>query len=201
MCEMQNGVWFDPTPPLYNFSIATGQNVPDKELAPTVDHTYNSSSGHFAYWHRPSHALHTDVDGRLSIPIFELTKHMCLNFAYYVKSSESTRNTTFLAVAIKGCYTATLWVMHADDTQGWNTAEIQLLDLTCNVTIRFDVWPDIFNAVSVALDDIVIDICPRYETTTTSISTGHSPRLRISEFSLQIFDYFLDDSELNISFS
>ena len=62
MCGMQNGTWFDPRLPLYNFTVVTGENVPDKELAPVADHTHNSSSGHFLYWHRPMNASHTDMD-------------------------------------------------------------------------------------------------------------------------------------------
>ena len=54
MCEMQNDAWVDPDFPPYNFTVVTGENAPDKELAPATDHTYNSSSGHFAYWHHPS---------------------------------------------------------------------------------------------------------------------------------------------------
>lgn len=178
MCGMQNGAWFDPKLPLYNFTIETGENVPDKELAPATDHTYNSSTGHFVYWHRPINATHTDMDGYLSTPMFELHEHMCLNFAYYVKSSnESITNGTYLIVHLKGCYTTTLWVMHTDDTLGWKTAQIQLNDLTCNITISFDVSPNMLDAVSVALDDISVDICPRYKTTTTPVPSGHSARL------------------------
>jgi hypothetical protein len=175
-CGMQNGAWYDPELPLYNFTIVTGQTVPDKDLAPATDYTYNSSSGHFLYWHRPSNAIHTSMDGRVSTPMFEQREHMCLNFAYYVKSSQSVSNGTYLMVYLKGCYSITLWAMHTDDTQGWETAVVPLLDETCNVTIRFDVSPYIFSAVSVALDDIVVDICARYITTTTAVSAGNSAR-------------------------
>jgi hypothetical protein len=177
ICEMQNGVWLNPELPLYNFTIVTGKSAPAEELAPATDHTYNSSLGHYLFWHRLSDAPHTDMDGCVSTPIFEQRQHMCLNFAYYIKSSESINNGTYLTVYIKGCYTRTLWSMHTDDTQGWKTAEIQLLDYMCNITISFDVSPDIFNVVTVALDDIIVDICPRYLTTTTPIPTGHSSTL------------------------
>jgi hypothetical protein len=186
LCEMQNGVWWDLELPLYNFTIVTGENAPDKELSPNRDHTYNSSSGHFAYWHRPSIAQHTSMDGRLSTPIFELRDHMCLNFAYYVKSSRSISNRTYLSASIRGCYRTTLWVVHTDDTLGWQTAQIQLSDLTCNVTIWFDVSPDIFNAVSVALDDIVVDICPRYITTTNPVPYSHSARFATNIYLLGV---------------
>jgi hypothetical protein len=173
MCEMQNGVWFDPNLPLYNFTISTAENVPDKELAPTTDHTYNSSAGHFL--HRPLNAPHTGMHGRVSIPMFQQHEHMCLNFAYYVKSSASINNGTYLTVYIRGCYGTALWSMNTDDTLGWKTAETQLLDLRCNVTIRFDVMPGISNAVSVALDDVIVDICSRYRT--TPVPTDHSTQL------------------------
>ncbi|UJR07076.1 hypothetical protein I4U23_011364 [Adineta vaga] len=183
MCEMQNSLWFDPERPVHNFTLTTGENVPDKSLAPMTDHTYNTSSGHFAYWHQPLGSPHTDRDGCLSIPIFELHEHLCFNFAYYIKSMNSIRNGTVLTVSIKGCYSSTLWVIRTDDTLGWKTDRIQLLDLTCNVTIWFNIMADIKNSVSVALDDITIDTCPRYTTTTIS---GYSPSLAINIYLLMI---------------
>jgi hypothetical protein len=189
-CQMQNGVWFNPELPLYNFTIVTGETVLNKELAPSIDHTYNSSFGHFFYWYRPSNAAHTSMDGLVSIPTFEQRDHMCLNFAYYIKSSQSINNESFLGVHIKGCYQTTLWVVRTDDTDGWKTDQVQLLDLTCNVTIWFDVWPSISSAVSVALDDLLIDICPRYITTTASISAGYSLRSTNDVF-LQIILLFI----------
>lgn len=180
MCDMKNGIWYDPQIPLYNFTVATGENVPDKELAPATDHTHNSSSGHYLYWHRPARSAHTSMDGRVSLPIFEQHKHLCLRFAYYINSSEVTKNNTMLVIYLKGCYTATLWGLHADDTQGWQTDEIQLNDVSCNVTISFDAWPDIYNAVSVALDDIVVDTCSRYLTTTTAIPSGQPAQFAIN---------------------
>lgn len=178
MCEMQNGVWFDPELPLYNFSTVTGESAPDRELAPSTDHTLNSSSGHFLYWHHPTHTIHTRIDGRVSTPIFEQREHMCLNFAYYINSSDEIRkNGTYLTASVKGCYRTSLWVVNTDSTQGWTTAEVQLLDYTCNITIWFDVSGDIVNAVVVALDDISVDICSRYLTTTTGVPVGHSARL------------------------
>ncbi len=103
---------------------------------------------------------------------------MCLNFAYYVKSStESIRNGTYLTIYFKECHRNTLWVMNTDDTLDWETAQVQFLDGQCNYTLSFHVSPNIFDAVSVALDDISVDICPRYTTTTTPVPSGHSARL------------------------
>ncbi|CAF4957622.1 unnamed protein product, partial [Rotaria magnacalcarata] len=35
-----------------NFSIFTGETIPNPELGPTRDHTTNSSSGGFLLWNR-----------------------------------------------------------------------------------------------------------------------------------------------------
>ena len=171
-------------PPLYNFSIFTGLTVPNKELAPSVDHTTNSSSAGFAYWHRPTDGEHTARDGRLSTPIFELREHMCLSFAYFIKSSASVSNGTYLVADLKGCYATNLWVLDRDDTLGWQTAEIQLLDLTCNITIGFTVSSAIANAVSVVLDDVVVDTCPRFVTTTSSAPFSNSSKFTFNSYLL-----------------
>ena len=185
-CGMQNGAWYDPVPPLYNFSIFTGLTVPDKELAPSVDHTTNSSSGGFVYWHRPANGGHTARDGRLSTPIFELREHLCLSFAYFIRSSASVNNGTYLVVDLKGCYATNLWVLNRDDTQGWQTDTIQLLDLTCNITIGFALSSSVADAVSVALDDVVVDTCPRYITTTASTPSSNSSKFTFNAFLLPL---------------
>ncbi|CAF1631772.1 unnamed protein product [Adineta ricciae] len=167
MCEMENGLWFDPQRPVHNFSLTSGELVPDKEIAPSKDHTYNTSSGHFAYWHQPFDSPHTNMDGCLSTPIFELTEHMCLTFAYYIKSVKVDRNGTVLSIYIKGCGFRPLWAVRTDDTLGWQTDEIPLVGYKCNVTIWFNIMANLKNSVSVALDDISVDICARYRTTTT----------------------------------
>jgi len=174
MCDMQNGIWLTPELPVYNFTIMTGENasVVD-DLAPTTDHTYNSSSGHYIHWHRLSrHAPHTDMDGCISLPVLEPPEHMCLYFAYYIKSEEVRENITQIAVHSKKCSGSrgALWVLNADDTQGWQTAEVPIMDSDCNVTLWIIAWPDISNIMTVALDDFSVDICSRYVTTTTSPS-------------------------------
>ncbi|UJR24606.1 hypothetical protein I4U23_005981 [Adineta vaga] len=186
MCAMQNSIWFDPQLPLHNFTIVTGENVPDKALAPTTDHTYNTSSGHYAYWHQPLNSLHTDMDGCLSTPIFELQKQSCLTFAYYIKSLNNVRNGTLLFIRIKEIHQSTLWSVRTDDTLGWQTDEVPLISHSGNVTIWFTIMADLGNSVSVALDDINVDICARYRTTTTPIPTGYSTRLVINTFLLII---------------
>ncbi|CAF0746456.1 unnamed protein product [Adineta ricciae] len=47
-CGMTNN---DPFfPPTANFTVVTGETLPNKELGPNRDHTTNSTTGGFLYW-------------------------------------------------------------------------------------------------------------------------------------------------------
>jgi hypothetical protein len=170
---MINGDRFSP--PTYNFSVFTGETVPNKQLGPTRDHTTNSTTGGFIYWNQ--HAPYTSTDvGRVSnSKDVEQNTGMCVKFAYYVKSAAKNKNGTRVTLSVGGCLAKQLWSQLLDDSQGWQVVIVPVPNVACGETYYFDVNQGVLAAVSVAFDDIEVDQCttliPTTTTTTTTTST------------------------------
>ena len=172
MCDMENGDGFSK--PTFNFTVVTGDTMPNPDLGPTRDHTSNSSTGGFLYWDRQL-PFTTSDQGRVH-PANTILQNfgMCLRFAYYVNSTAVDKNGTVVSVSAGGCYATGLWSVNLDDSQGWQLAVIPMLAFTCAETFYFDVWQVEPVPVSVAFDDIEIAQCKSFEPTTTTVSTTTS---------------------------
>lgn len=174
MCDMINDDNAFSTS-TYNFTVFTGETVPNKELGPTRDHTTNSTTGGFLYWDQ--HTPYTTTDSGLVCTSETIAQNagMCVKFAYYVKSAAKNKNGTQLGLTTGGCYGATLWGVLLDDSQGWQLVIVPVKNYACGETYYFSVYQITLAAVSVAFDDIQIDQCasliPTTTTTTTSTST------------------------------
>ncbi|CAF4349964.1 unnamed protein product [Rotaria sp. Silwood2] len=83
MCDMTNGDQF--TKPTFNFTVMTGDTIPDRSLGPTRDHTSNSSSGGFIYWNRQLPFIPGDNGVVEPSKTIQQNTGMCVRFAYYVK--------------------------------------------------------------------------------------------------------------------
>ena len=168
-CAMVNGDRFSKIS--FNFTLMTGDAVPNRDLGPTRDHTSNSSTGGFLYWNRQLPFTRTD-SGRVH-PANDILQNlgMCLRFAYYVNSTAVNKNATSLSVSVGGCMAAQLWSLSLDDSQGWQSAVVPMFGNPCAVTIYFDVWQSELVPVSVAFDDIEINQCRSFEPTTTTTLT------------------------------
>ncbi|CAF1334078.1 unnamed protein product [Rotaria sp. Silwood1] len=167
MCEMENGDRF--TRPTHNFTIVTGDTVPNRKLGPTRDHTSNSSTGGFIYWNRQLPFTPTDL-GYIHPPKpIAVDLSMCIRFAYYIKSSIYNKNDTTLAVTVGGCLGSTLWYIYTDDSQGWQVIILPVPKVVCMESFYFTVYQKLPVEVSVALDDIAIEHCNTLSPTTTSI--------------------------------
>ena len=169
LCDMVNGDQF--TTPTCNFTVVTGDTVPNRELGPLRDHTSNASTGGFLYWNRQLPFTARDF-GRLSTSTTILQNlGMCVRFAYYVKSLAANKNGTRLGLSVGGCYAQNLWYASLDDSQGWQTALLPLGAYNCRETLYFDVSQVDLIPVSVAFDDIVVDQCSTFAPTTTTTTT------------------------------
>ena len=176
LCDMTNGDRF--TTPTFNFTVVTGDTVPNRDLGPIRDHTNNASTGGFLYWNRQLPFTARDF-GRLSTSTTILQNlGMCVRFAYYVKSLAVNKNGTLLSLSVGGCYAQTLWYTSLDDSQGWQTALLPLSAYSCGETLYFGVSQANPIPISVAFDDIDVDQCntfvPATTTTTTTITTAPS---------------------------
>jgi hypothetical protein len=173
MCDMINDDSLST--PTYNFTLFTGDTVPNKALGPTRDHTTNSTTGGFLYWNQHKPYTPTDFGRVCTSETIEQNTGMCIQFAYYVKSAATNKNRTHLSLSTGGCYAALLWYKSLDDSQGWQLLIIPVLNYACTETYYFNVNQGILAAVSVAFDDIQIDQCasliPTTTTTTTSTTT------------------------------
>jgi len=167
MCDMIT----DEEISTFNFTVFTGDTIPDQELGPTRDHTNNSTSGGFLYWNQ-----HLPVDkndrGRVNLSkTIEQNTGMCIKFAYYVKSKLVNNDTTVIRVSSDGYSNTRLWYQSLYDSQGWQIALVPVSKVAGAVTFYFDVYALQPTLAAVAFDDIEIDQCSSFIPTTTSIST------------------------------
>jgi hypothetical protein len=171
MCDMVNGDQF--LTPKFNFSLTTGETVPNPELGPTRDHTTNSSSGAFLYWQRQLPFARWDSGIILPSKPIEQNQGMCIQFAYFVNSSAVYSNATVLTLSTRGCYGANLWLKSMERSEGWQVVTVPVREFACAETFYFAVTQQASVPVSVAFDDIAIAQCSSFNlpTTTTSITT------------------------------
>jgi hypothetical protein len=160
MCDMANGDRF--TKPTYNFTVLTGDTIPNKNLGPTRDHTNNSSSGGFLYWNRQLPFSARDFGEVRPSTTIEQNLGMCVRFAYYVKSLAVNKNVTTLSISAGGCYGTSLWYQSLDDSQGWQIVVVPVAEFACAETFYFSVSQREPIPVSVAFDDIEIDQCSSF---------------------------------------
>ena len=172
MCDMTNGDAHSI--PTYNFTVLTGDTIPNNTLAPLRDHTTNSTSGGFLYWNRTYPFSGRDYGVINPSKSMEQNTGMCVKFAYYVKSEASGKNGTKLTLSTGGCSGAWLWSIGLDDSDGWQTVIIPLEVTACDVTFYFNVVQSEVAEVAVAFDDIEIDQCSTVIPTTTSTTTTTS---------------------------
>ncbi|CAF3948902.1 unnamed protein product [Adineta steineri] len=171
ICNMANTDDFKP--PSFNFTVVTGDTVPNKELGPNRDHTNNSSSGGFVYWNQQLPFTSSDTGFIRPEKRIEQNFGMCIRFAYYVKSSAMNKNGTTLLLRAGGCYGKEMWTNSLDDSLGWQVVMIPVEKYACMERFYFRVTQTVPVAVSVAFDDIEIAQCPSFDpTTTTTISTS-----------------------------
>lgn len=176
MCGIRNDYTFSK--PTYNFTVFTGDTIRNKMLGPIRDHTKNSISGGFLYWNRVLPFGPRDL-GMINIPnTFQQNSGMCIKFAYYVNSSAVNSNGTQLSLTSGGCYAAKLWSKLLDDSQGWQTVVQPVNKYACAEMFYFSVVQYNVLEVSVAFDDIEINQCNRFISTTstppTTTITGQS---------------------------
>jgi hypothetical protein len=166
-CDFEDGTMYN----MYNavtvviFTVATGETLKDKTLGPEVDHTLNTSSGHFLYWYRPSENLRIRIDGVVHTPTFQLQSNLCLNFSYYINSISNPDKLTALGVNMIGCAEGLIWSVKIVDSNGWQYVEVNLPQKTCISMLDFFVSSNSTGGVSVSVDDILIDICTSPTTT------------------------------------
>jgi hypothetical protein len=173
MCGMQNGDAISLRLPSNNFSVESPNTIPNRDLlGPPFDHTTNSPNGSFLYWatalpYKPS------SNGRVRTLVMQQNMGTCIRFAYYVKSTaQPPSNSTWLAVMTGGCYEEPLWSMGMDDSHGWQIVTIPVLNFVCGETFYIDVSQQTPTAVAVALDDVQVDQCKAFDSTTTTTSTS-----------------------------
>ncbi|UJR14437.1 hypothetical protein I4U23_001434 [Adineta vaga] len=169
LCGMETGDRF--MKPMYNFTIKTGETVPDRSLGPLLDHTTNSSAGGFSYWKRQLPFTSGDLGYLFTAYPMVSNLGMCIRFAYYVKSSVKDKNGTMLGVTTGGCFGTTLWSILLDDSQGWQVVNLLAPNVVCMETYYLSVYQKTPVAVAVAIDDFIIDQCNTFTTTTTVTST------------------------------
>ncbi|CAF4491506.1 unnamed protein product [Rotaria sp. Silwood2] len=146
MCDMVN----DAKSSTFNFTVFTGDTIPNRELGSVRDHTRNSTSGGFLYWNQYL-PVSTSDRGRVYLSkTIEQNTGMCIQFTYYVKSKLINKNTTVIRLSSDGYPNTGL----------------------CAITLYFDVYQLETTLTAVAFDDIVIDQCSSFIPTTASTSTS-----------------------------
>ena len=168
MCGMENGDGV--TTSSFNFTVFTGDTVPNRELGPNRDHTTNASSGGFLYWNRNLPFAIEDFGAVRPSKTIEENSNMCVRFAYYVKSLAVNKNGTTLVMGARGCYAASLWVLLLNDSHGWQVATVSVANFPCSTTFYLSVQQAEPVEVSVAFDDIDIVQCSSFNSTTNIIS-------------------------------
>ena len=167
MCDMVN----DEKSSSLNFTVMTGDLIPDQELGPTRDHTMNSTSGGFLYWSQQSPVNMSDRGRVYLSKTIEQNSGMCIRFAYYVKSKSDNNNTIVIRLSADGDSSTGLWYQSLADSDGWQLVLVPLAKAANTITFYFDVYRLEAILTSVALDDIEIDQCDSFITTTTSTVT------------------------------
>ena len=167
MCEMAN----DQTSSTLNFTVLTGDTIPDQELGPIRDHTNNSTFGGFLYWDQQLSVNISDKGRAYLSKTIEKNSGMCIRFAYYVKSKLVNKNTTIIRLSSDESSGTGLWYQSLADSEGWQIALIPLGNVATAVRFYFDVYRLESILTSIAFDDIEIDQCSSFEPTTTSTST------------------------------
>ncbi|CAF0792384.1 unnamed protein product [Adineta ricciae] len=174
-CEMANG--FPNVHTEFNFTIFTGNTVPDRELGPIHDYTSNSPSGGFYYWNRQTNLSADDFGMFSPLRTIERNTDMCVRFAYYVKPSVVDEHETALMLDALECAKGNVWLKPVIDSQGWQFVVIRLQDYSCAEKFYFSVVVETTRKVAVAFDDIQFEQCSLIDipypgsSTTTSITT------------------------------
>ncbi|UJR24016.1 hypothetical protein I4U23_026981 [Adineta vaga] len=170
MCSLQNDAQMNSA---NNFTVFTGDTVPDRELGPLMDHTSNSSTGGFAYWNQSSPPTFGNY-GRLILKKEILQNFgICIRFAYFVNSTAKYRKATKLSIYGSDCYSRELWTLSLDDSHEWQIVTVSLPKFACNVQFSFSVSQGESVPISVAFDDIEFVQCyPFLPTTTTTVITN-----------------------------
>lgn len=155
----------------HNLTLMTGDKVPDPSLGPTHDHTQNSSTGGFLYWDQQ--LPYVPNDNGIINPSQRTLQNlgMCLQFAYYVKSTKTDANATQLTLTTGGCYAGTLWSILLDDSQGWQVTKVPVTAFTCSENYYFWVSQGAPVEVAIAFDDIEIAQCSSFDPPTTTTTT------------------------------
>ena len=83
----------------FNFTVLTGNTIPDQELGPSRDHTNNSTSGGFLYWNQYLPLNASDRGRVYLLKTIEQNNGMCIKFAYYVKSKLVNSSTTVIRLS------------------------------------------------------------------------------------------------------
>ncbi len=160
MCEMNNQQNVS-----VNFTITTSDQTMsvDKKLGPSMDYTLQKPSGHFLSWYSPSKETHVANDGLIMTPSINIMPNSCLRFAYFINSSKTLDTLTTLVVGVFYCgQTSNLWEIETGNTLGWQMVEQQLTTKQqCSSTTQFFIFvsSNTTQGVSVAFDNIVVDIC------------------------------------------
>ncbi|CAF1626191.1 unnamed protein product [Adineta ricciae] len=170
MCNMENTDDF--TSPSFNFTVETGETIPRKDLGPVYDHTRNSSTGGFIYWNQQVPFRSGDTGFIRPWKKIEQNYGMCIQFAYYVKSSVMNKNGTQLILRAGGCYGKEMWIQLLDDSFGWKIVKIPVERFACMENFYFRVRQIEPVQVSIAFDDIRIAQCSSFDPTTTTTTTS-----------------------------
>ncbi|CAF2557386.1 unnamed protein product [Rotaria sp. Silwood2] len=169
MCGMMSAARSSKT--VFNFTLSTGNTIPDKNLGPTRDHTTNSTSGGFLYWDRHQPLTSTDYGTIYTSTVIVENFHLCVKFAYYVKSTAINKNGTTIILFSSHSISQIIWFRSLDDSQGWQTVIAPVYDYLYDKTFSFYVNQTQSVPVSVAFDDIEIDQCTTLTPTTTITTT------------------------------
>lgn len=187
MCVMQNNDGFFQT--TYNFTVLTGDTVPNNTLGPLQDHTNNSVSGGFMYWNQHLPYISGASGVVYSSKPMQSNLGMCIQFAYYVKSSIDNQNGTTISLLTGGCLGSQIWSQSLDDSHGWQVVTIPAPNVACMITYYFWANQKQLVPVSVAFDDIVIEQCNTLpSTTTTVISTSTTTMISTSTSTITTTD-------------
>ncbi|UJR32684.1 hypothetical protein I4U23_020143 [Adineta vaga] len=168
-CEMENG--YLGVINSFNFTIFTGDTIPDRQLGPKNDYTTNSSSGGFYYWNRQSNLSADDFATFSSLKTIERNADMCIKFAYFVKPLVVDGNETILTLDGLKCSRENVWTKSVVDSQGWQLISIHLENYVCAEQFYFSVFVETAKKVAVAFDDIRFAQCSLINTTDLILST------------------------------
>lgn len=187
ICDIINGQSMIIPP--FNFTIFTGNTIPNRELGPIYDYTSKSSSGGFFYWNRQTDLSHGDFGIFGPSKPIEQNTGMCIKFAYYVNSSKYEKNEITVLLRAASCAFENIWSLTINDSQGWQLIIIPLQDYACTEIFYFGVIQEELSKVSVAFDDIRFEQCSLINTTNiipSTLSTISSTTMRSFSFSITL---------------